>query len=111
MSNTKKNNWTRYCRDRIELVQNFGLAEADGFDGWCIHHRMEIRQDGTVVRRDQLKEKGLYWNRPAAELVFMRTADHMKLHNSRRHTRRHNRNISESVQKGIASRRGKLVLA
>lgn len=111
MSNAKKQNWKRYCRDRIELVQNFRQAEADGFDGWCIHHRMELPKDGTVVRRDELKRKGLYWNRPAAELVFMRTADHMKLHNSRRHTRRHNRNISQSVQKGIASRRGKLVLA
>ena len=52
MSDKKKQNWKRYCRDRIELVQNFGQAEADGFDGWCIHHRMEIRQDGTVVHRD-----------------------------------------------------------
>ena len=111
MSNMKKQNWKRYCKDRIELVQNFYQAKADGFEGWCIHHRMEICQDGTVVYRDDLKDKGLYWNRPAIELIFMKTADHMKLHNSHKHTKQHNKNISEAVQKGIASRRGKLVFA
>ena len=111
MSNKKKQNWKRYCKDRIELVQNFYQAEADGFEGWCIHHRMEIWSDGTIVYRDDLKQKGLYWHRPAIELIFMKTADHMKLHNSHKHTKKHNKNISAAVQKGIASRRGKLIFA
>ena len=111
MRNNKKQNWKRYCKDRIELVQNFHQAEADGFEGWCIHHRMETLPDGTTVYRDELKAKGLYWHRPAAELIFMKTADHMKLHNSHKHTKQHNKRLSQSVKKGIASRRGKLVLA
>ena len=111
MRNNKKQNWKRYCSEPLELVQNFYQAESDGFEGWCIHHKLEIKLDGTIVYRDDLKKKGLYWNRPAIELIFMKTADHMKLHNSHKHTKQHNKNISASVQKGIASRRGKLVFA
>ena len=62
-----------------------------------IFYRMEILSDGTVVYRDDLKSKGLYWNRPAIELIFMKTADHMKLHNGHKHTKQHNKNISEAV--------------
>ena len=110
MSNNKKQNWKRYCKDRIELVQNFYQAKADGFEGWCIHHRLEIQQD-KIVSRQQLIDQDLYYRRPASELVFMTNGEHMKLHNSHKHTKQHNKNISESVQKGIASRRGKLVFA
>ena len=111
MRNNKKQNWKRYCSEPLELVQNFYQAESDRFEGWSMHKTREIKLDGTIVYRDDLKKKGLYWNRPAIELIFMKTADHMKLHNSHKHTKQHNKNISASVQKGIASRRGKLVFA
>ena len=55
MRNKNKQNWKRYCKDRIELVENYMSAKADDFEGWCIHHRMEIWPDGTVIYRDDLK--------------------------------------------------------
>ena len=72
--------WKKYCSDSLDLIENYQQAEADGFKGWCIHHRLEIQQDGTRVSRQELKDNGLYFNRPASELVFMRLCKHAKLH-------------------------------
>lgn len=67
------------------LVQNYEKAKADGFKGWCIHHRLETHDEKGVFRdkpvtSKELKEKGLYYNRPASELIWLRKKDHQILH-------------------------------
>ena len=81
MIGSQKKIWKSYCSEPLELVENYQQAEADGFEGWCIHHRLEIKPDGTRVSLQELIDQGLYYSRPASELVFMRCGEHMSLHN------------------------------
>ena len=81
MTGNQKHNWKKYCSDPLELIENYKQAEADGFKGWCLHHRREIQPDGTRVSRQELKDNGLYYDRPASELIFMRKREHHSLHN------------------------------
>lgn len=101
--------WKRWCREPLELIENYGLAKDDGFTGWCIHHRLEThrytdRSRTAMERRDEdvpmkvLKFFGLYENRPASELVFMRNGEHARLHNTNKHYRFGKKLISEEEQ-------------
>ena len=49
-----------------------------------MHHRREIQPDGTRVSVQELKDNGLYYGRPASELIFMRGPEHSYLHNKGR---------------------------
>ena len=69
-----------YCCEPFELVENYAAAKADDFKGWDIHHRLEIQKDGTRMSKQELIDKGLYYGRPASELVFMRHGEHTTLH-------------------------------
>lgn len=48
---------------------------------WEIHHRRECDSEGrTLFTCKQLVEMNLYYNRPAAELIFVTRSMHLKLH-------------------------------
>lgn len=47
-----------------------------------MHHRREIGEDGSRHSKQKLIEQGLYYGRPAFELIFLRHAEHSKLHNT-----------------------------
>ena len=81
MTYHQKKNWKSYCSEPLELVENYKQAEADGFEGWCLHHRLEIQPDGTRVSLQELIDQNLYYGRPASELVFMKVCEHATLHN------------------------------
>ena len=80
MTYHQKKNWKSYCSEQLELVENYQQAKAEGFKGWCIHHRLEIQPDGTKMSKKQLIDKDIYYRRPANELVFMRFSEHTTLH-------------------------------
>lgn len=66
-------------------IENYQAAKAEDFKGWCIHHRLETHNsDGSRrevdISRDELLAMDMYYNRPAEELIFMRTSDHISLH-------------------------------
>jgi len=74
----------RYCKDYV-LIENYDLALADDFKGWHCHHRLETHTlDGKRLEKDipmkELKEKGIYYDRPPEELIFMKSKDHKQLH-------------------------------
>ena len=72
-----------FCSEDMSLIENYQEALADQNETWDCHHRLEIVLDGTgihVTSKRELIEKGLYYNRPASELIFMREKDHMKMH-------------------------------
>lgn len=76
----------KYTND-LESVENFELAKLDNFVGWHCHHRLETHfSDGTHrpvearLTMSELVALGLYYDRPAEELIFMRAADHKRLH-------------------------------
>ena len=72
--------YKQYCKD-YENIENYQKAKADNFKGWHCHHRLETHNsDGE--RRDvnigykELKALGLYYNRPAEELIFLTSREH-----------------------------------
>lgn len=81
----QKDDYT-YCRETIENVENYEKAKADNFKGWQLHHRLETHDRWGNMREEEipriiLKSLGLYYYRPASELVFMTNSEHRKLHN------------------------------
>ena len=66
-----------YCCEDPHLIENYNEAINDKTQTWECHHRLEIDLDKTT---NELKELGLYWNRPASELIFLTSSEHSKLH-------------------------------
>lgn len=76
----------RYCSEPIENIENYSEAVADKEHMWDCHHRNEIclanqsRLDRGITSKAQLIADGMYYNRPASELIFLRQDAHMRLH-------------------------------
>lgn len=71
----------KYCNDAICLIENYYIALQDNFKGWDCHHRLELHPDGSVrFTHYSLKKLNLYYNRPASELIFLRSEEHTRLH-------------------------------
>ena len=87
----------KYCCEDISLIENFDIA-VNSPDKWDCHHRKEI-ENGRIISVKELKEQGLYYNRPAEELIFLSKAEHQRLHVH---------NCSEETRKKMSeSRKGK----
>lgn len=68
-----------YCCEDISKIENYDEAIADKTQMWHCHHRAEILPCGRYTV-DQLRKYGLYWHRPACELIFLRHDEHRILH-------------------------------
>lgn len=73
-----------YCTEP-ENIENYDKAKADNFVGWCIHHRLETHNsDGERRLIDitpaELEALGMYYYRPASELIFLTESEHKSLH-------------------------------
>ena len=80
----RKNNRTwnlnRLCTD-LHLVENYEKAVADNFKGWILHHRLELHNDYSLrYSREALIKIGLYYHRPANELIFVTVKEHVNMH-------------------------------
>ena len=74
-----------FCSEDISLIENYHEAIADEERMWDIHHRRESDSEGrTLFTKKQLIEMNLYFNRPAAELMFVTRSMHWKLHREQR---------------------------
>jgi len=58
------------------LIENYDKAINDDTQIWQLHHRLE---DNGFTKND-LINKGLYYNRPANELIFLTIHEHRQLH-------------------------------
>ena len=72
--------YKQYCKD-YQDIENYEKALADNFKGWDCHHRLETHTpDGKRREVDigykELKALGLYYNRPAEELIFLPRSEH-----------------------------------
>ena len=84
----------RFCKEP-EKIENYEKALADNFKGWECHHRK-----GVDIPREKLKALGMYYNRPASELIFLTRSEHEILHKKgRRRSEETKKKISEA-QKG-----------
>ena len=82
--------YKQYCKD-YEKIENYEKAKKDGFKGWHCHHRLEthnsdgIRRDVDISHKE-LKALGMYYNRPASELIFLTVKEHNAFKKGRRHS-------------------------
>lgn len=65
----------KFCCEDLSLIENYELAIADNTQTWVCHHIL-----GEKFSRKYLIDNNLYKNRPACELRFLTTADHVSLH-------------------------------
>lgn len=77
-----ENNVKRYCCEDISKIENYEEAVNDITNTWECHHKMELIETGAVVNstKQDLIDWGIYYNRPADELIFMTKIDHHRLH-------------------------------
>ena len=90
----------KYCCEHIENIENYEKAISDKTETWDCHHRLETHTPEGIERavkitQKELKEQGLYYNRPAQELIFIRQAEHKYLHQK-------GRPLSEEHKKAIS---------
>ena len=75
-----KHTFERYCKN-YQDIENYEKAKVDDFIGWECHHRLEThtpdgkRRDVDISHKE-LKALGMYYNRPASELIFLTTREH-----------------------------------
>ena len=72
----------KYCCDDISLIENYDKAINDPTQMWDCHHRLETDMNMSYK---ELKEKDLYYNRPANELIFLTKSEHYRLHTCGKH--------------------------
>lgn len=71
-----------YCCEDPSLIENYEKAVNDS-KMWDLHHRLEVSEDGCHIMftPQELKDKNMYYHRPASELIFLTRKEHKKLHN------------------------------
>ena len=70
-------NAKRFCCEDISKIENYDKAINDKSDTvWDCHHKL-----GIIKTKKELQEMGLYYNRPASELMFLTHNEHRYLHN------------------------------
>ena len=91
--NTEKQIESCYCINPKQ-IENYAFAISDEKHMWDCHHRLETRfSDGTLRPKNaQLSKKelialGMYYNRPAEELIFLTRSEHLKEHQSTKGTK------------------------
>lgn len=72
-------NCNAFCIEDISKIDNYEQAVNDKTQTWECHHRAEILPCGRFSAED-LKKFGLYYHRPANELIFLTKSDHTRLH-------------------------------
>lgn len=103
--------YKQYCKD-YENIENYQKAKADNFKGWHCHHRLETHTpDGE--RRDvdigykELKALGLYYNRPAEELIFLTSREHNAFKKGKQGCWKGRHHTEEAKKKMAESHKGK----
>ena len=87
------------CR-RPELIENYDKAIADKTQVWTCHHRLETHNSDGERRLvdltiEELLALGMYFDRPAEELIFMTTIEHNSLHHK-------GKKLSDETKKKLA---------
>ena len=90
----------RYCKEP-EKIENYEKAKKDNFKGWHCHHRLETHNsDGerrlVNISMDELKALGMYYNRPAEELIFLTIREHNAFNKGKLISEEHKKKVSEA---------------
>ena len=93
-----------FCR-MPELIENYDKAVADNTQVWDCHHRLETHSsDGEKrfvdISRAELIALNMYYDRPAEELIFLKSAEHKSLHNKSKEKSKETRKKISETEKG-----------
>ena len=94
-------NVRKFCCEDIRNIENYDKAIADSDRVWHCHHRLEVFW-WFVSSAEDLKKQGLYYDRPARELIFLTSNDHMKLHQQNRTNETKKKMMKTRSMKGIS---------
>lgn len=98
-----------FCCEDPALIENYDKAIKDNTQSWHCHHRLEI-QDGTIITKTQLKKQGLYYKRPACELIFLTKSEHHKLHNAGINNPFYDKHHSQKTKEKLSEKHSKKTL-
>ena len=78
-------NSNAFCVEDISNIENYEKAVNDKTQTYACHHRFETHtSDGERRKVDISKEElialGMYYHRPAQELIYLTNKEHIKLH-------------------------------
>jgi hypothetical protein len=99
-----ENNAKRFCREDISMIENYEEA-VNSSEVYDCHHRLEIVDDKVTLAKE-LMEQGLYYHRPASELIFLSHGQHARLHNANM-TEETRRKMSEAKKGKPSNHKGK----
>ena len=95
-----------YCCEDISLIENYDEAMKSD-KRWDCHHRMELQDDKILTQQEMIK-LGLYYKRPASELIFLSHSEHVKLHYKYKpYSEEAKQKISNSLNGNIPWNKGK----
>ena len=106
-----KHRFEKYCKNP-ENIENYEKAKKDNFVGWDCHHRLETNTSDGIRREvdilaEELQALGIYYNRPASELIFLTISEHQILHNKgKQKSKETKKKISESKKGSIPWNKG-----
>lgn len=94
-----------YCCEDFSNIEGYKEALENPNVEYHCHHRLEIQGD-KILSVKELIDLGLYYNRPASELIILTKQEHLELHNKAYKGKR----LSEDVRKKISeANKGKLL--
>ena len=86
-----------YCCEDFSNIEGYKEALENPNVEYHCHHRLEIQED-KILSVKELIDLGLYYNRPASELIILTKQEHLDLHNKAYKSIR----LSEEVRKKIS---------
>ena len=103
--------YKQYCKEP-EKIENYQKAKKDNFKGWECHHRLETHtSDGerrlVDITKKELKALGMYYNRPADELIFLTLKEHNAFRKGKPKTEEHKKKIREAHKGKPGPNKGK----
>ena len=106
-----KHTFEKYCKD-YEKIENYEKALADDFKGWECHHRLETHtpegeRRGEDISHKELIALGLYYNRPANELIFLPRSEHDAFRKGKHPSAQTRKKLSEANKGRIPWNKGK----
>ena len=100
-----------FCCEDASKIENYDKAIADTTQTWDCHHRLELIKTGAVVDSfsQDLIDWGIYYNRPADELIFLKRNEHQSLHRKDQKAWNKGKRMSEESRRKMSeARKGKL---
>lgn len=98
-----------FCSEDITKIENYEQAVSDKSETWECHHKVEILPCGNFSRND-LRQFGLYWHRPASELIFLTHGQHVSLHRKNMSREEKNKRKNRVVTKETREKLSKAAL-